>query len=74
MRMVMQRRQALTISDLVEAGPFRESKWWSEIREGNLPAKKAGNRTVVLRDDYENYLRGLPPATPGAPSNPSDRS
>jgi hypothetical protein len=72
--MVMQRKHALTISDLVEAGPHRESKWWMLIREGHLPAKKAGNRTVVLAADYDAYLRGLPPVTPGAPSNPSDRS
>jgi hypothetical protein len=69
----MQPKLAFTISDLVEVGPFGRSKIFSEIREGNLPAKKAGSRTVVLREDYENFLRGLPPAPPGAPSN-SNRS
>lgn len=53
-------KPALTIDDLVEIGPFGRSKIFNEIRSGRLPARKAGNRTVILREEFENYLRDLP--------------
>lgn len=67
----MDLKLASTISELAAAGPFGRSKLFDEIRKGNLPAKKAGNRTIVLTEDFEKFLRALPPATPGAPPKPS---
>lgn len=33
---------------------------YSAIREGNLRARKAGRRTLILRADLEAYLQNLP--------------
>lgn len=30
------------------------------IREGDLPARKCGRRTLILHADLENYLKSLP--------------
>lgn len=60
----MDSKLAFTIPELVATGPFGRSKIFNEIRDGNLPAKKVGNRTIVLADDYREFLRGLPDARP----------
>ncbi|MFZ5674405.1 MAG: helix-turn-helix domain-containing protein [Pseudomonadota bacterium] len=36
---------------------------WKNIREGRLPARKLGARTLVLREDLERFLKELPPIT-----------
>lgn len=40
---------------------------YTEIRAGRLVAHKAGRRTVILREDAERYLRGLPTVEASAP-------
>lgn len=30
------------------------------LRSGELPARKAGTRTIILREDVEAWLRALP--------------
>jgi hypothetical protein len=57
-------KTAYLISDLVEIGPLGRSKIFAEIRAGRLPARKAGNKTVVMADDYKAYLNSLPPVEP----------
>ena len=34
------------------------------IREGRLPIRKIGRRTIILRDDLEALLRSLPSSRP----------
>lgn len=34
------------------------------IREGKLPARKVGNRTIILADDVDRYLSALPAIAP----------
>lgn len=34
------------------------------IYRGNLPARKWGGRLIILREDFERFLRSLPPAVP----------
>jgi hypothetical protein len=57
-------KPAYLISELVALGPLGRSKIFTEIRAGRLPARKAGNKTVVMADDYEAYLNSLPPVEP----------
>jgi hypothetical protein len=57
-------KPAYLISDLVALGPLGRSKIFTEIRSGRLPARKAGNRTIILAEDFAAYLAGLPPVEP----------
>ena len=43
----------------VYAGVCRDSIYGA-IRQGGLRARKAGRRTLILRDDLEHYLHQLP--------------
>ena len=58
--------------------PFSRSSIYEEIKDGRLRARKFGRRTVVLEQDYREWLETLPafkkstrparnrPETPGA--------
>lgn len=37
---------------------------YNAIREGKLRARKHGRRTLILREDLEDYLRKLPVYSP----------
>jgi predicted DNA-binding transcriptional regulator AlpA len=39
--------------------------FYKELKSGRLKARKIGNRTVVLKSDYEAWLSGLPSADLG---------
>jgi excisionase family DNA binding protein len=34
---------------------------YEAIREGKLPARKLGRRTIIMRDDLQRWLTSLPP-------------
>lgn len=53
-------KPCLSIADLVELGPLSRAGWFNAIRDGRITARKLGSRTVVLREDYERFLKGLP--------------
>ncbi|WP_082524117.1 helix-turn-helix domain-containing protein [Methylobacterium sp. Leaf399] len=42
------------------------SKVWAMIAAGDLPARKIGAATVILRQDIESYLAGTAPRTKSA--------
>ena len=54
--------KALNIPQVCEATGFSKSKVYDEIKAGNLPARKAGKRTLVLIKDLQAYLDNLPRA------------
>ena len=58
-------RLALTIQDAVAASGLSRSSLYMLLREGKLPARKSGKRTLILVEDLERYLKGLPVASPG---------
>lgn len=37
-----------------------KTKLFAEIQAGRIPAKKAGNRTLILRSDLDAWLAALP--------------
>jgi excisionase family DNA binding protein len=41
--------------------PVGRTKAYQEINEGRLRAVKCGKRTLILPDDYEQWLKSLPP-------------
>jgi predicted DNA-binding transcriptional regulator AlpA len=51
---------ALTIPETVQASGLSRSTIYIAIREGALPARKCGARTVVLDADLRRFLRRLP--------------
>jgi excisionase family DNA binding protein len=58
------RREALTISEVCSACGLGRSKVYEAIADGSLKARKAGRRTLVLRDDMKTFLAALPEARP----------
>jgi hypothetical protein len=60
---------AYGIDEIVRRDPKGRSSIYKAITEGRLIARKDGRRTVVLRSDYVNYLRSLPPIQPKAGGN-----
>jgi excisionase family DNA binding protein len=50
-------KTAYRISDL----PVGKTKAYEEIRAGRLRAVKCGKLTLILPDDFERWLRSLPP-------------
>lgn len=51
---------ALSIEEAAQQANCCRDKVYEAIRTGDLKAKKFGRRTLILRDDLENYLRRLP--------------
>lgn len=54
-------------ANLIHKGP---STVWAMIASGEIPAKKAGRRTLILDSDLREYLSNLPDARP-APTAPN---
>lgn len=57
-------KPAYSINELAAAGPPGRSTIFKAIKDGELIARKAGRRTIILKSDYEAYLAGLPKAGP----------
>jgi len=51
---------AYSIRELVELGPPGRTRIYEELKAGRLKAKKNGKRTIILHDDYMEYLHSLP--------------
>lgn len=41
-----------------------KTKAYQEVREGKLRAVKCGRSTLILPDDYDQYLNSLPAIVP----------
>lgn len=51
---------ALTIPEAVEYSRIGRSSIYGALRDGELVARKAGRRTVILRQDLETWLLSRP--------------
>jgi len=49
--------------EVICAAPISLSKFYLEVREGRLIARKIGGKTVVLREDLVAWLQSLPRKT-----------
>ena len=62
-------RLAYGVSEAATVAALGRSTVYAAIRRGELTARKAGRRTVVLAADLEAWLKALPPIkappTPG---------
>ena len=50
---------SLSIEDVKELTGFGRTKIYEAINSGQLPAKKYGKRTIILKDDLLNFLNDL---------------
>lgn len=55
-----QELDAYRVSEAARRAQCSPGKIFLEIKEGRLRARKIGNRTVILREDFLAWLRGLP--------------
>jgi hypothetical protein len=51
---------AATVTDRARRGPFGKTFLYEQIGLGNLKARKAGRSTVILDDDWDEFLKSLP--------------
>ena len=56
----MQAPIAVTILDAVKATGMSRSALYEALKRGDLPARKAGRRTLIAFADLEAYLAALP--------------
>lgn len=45
-----------------DEGTLNRTAIFKAIADGKLPAKKLGRRTIILDEDYQAFLKNLPPA------------
>jgi len=57
---------AVSIPDAVKASGRSRTALYDALKRGDLPAKKAGKRTLILVADLEEYLANLPPFQAGS--------
>lgn len=50
---------SLSIEETMSATGFGRTKIYEAINLGSLKAKKYGKRTIILRQDLENFLDNL---------------
>lgn len=55
---------AYTIAEACAAARVGRTVLYELIRDGQLPARKCGRRTVVLADDLRRWIEGLPAIQP----------
>ncbi len=54
---------AMSVEDIAARSTLGRSFIYAQIRNGSLPARRAGARLVVLQRDAEAWLEGLPGAS-----------
>lgn len=52
----------LTVQDVAKTTGIGRTKVFELIRDGKLPARKIGTRTIILAEDLKAFLDKLPPA------------
>ncbi|HQT63437.1 MAG: hypothetical protein B7Z75_10820 [Acidocella sp. 20-57-95] len=58
---------ALTIEDTVKTSGLARSRIYELMGTGELIARKAGRRTLIMADSLRAYLENLPQAVIAAP-------
>lgn len=61
-------REGLSIWEASALAGIGRTKLYQAIRDGSLPARKYGKRTIVLRTDVVRFLEALPAATAPKPT------
>lgn len=53
-------KHTLSIAEVTKALGVGRSTLYALIKEGRLPVRKLGTRTLVLRSDLEAFIEALP--------------
>jgi excisionase family DNA binding protein len=53
-------REGLSIPEACTVAGLGRTSIYDAIAAGNLPARKFGKRTIILRGDLNNFLAALP--------------
>jgi excisionase family DNA binding protein len=61
MELDMHDKLALSVEQAADAAPVGRTKLYEAIRDGRLKTRKSGRRTVILIDDFKQFLNSLPP-------------
>jgi excisionase family DNA binding protein len=56
---------AFTIAEVVDCSGIGRSKLYEFIKQGVICPRKAGKRTLILREDLEKFLSNLPASNEG---------
>ncbi|MCQ2005701.1 helix-turn-helix domain-containing protein [Rhizobium sp. NRK18] len=56
----MQETSALSIAQTARLLGIGRSTLYCIIKEGRLPVRKLGKRTLILREDLERFIAALP--------------
>jgi excisionase family DNA binding protein len=56
-------REALSISEVCATVGIGRTKVYEAIGNGDLKARKVGNRTLILKDELRQFLESLPLST-----------
>lgn len=59
----MQEASTLSIAQTVRILGIGRSTLYCIIKDGRLPVRKLGKRTLILREDLERFIAALPTST-----------
>jgi hypothetical protein len=54
---------SLNVRQAVEASGLTRSHLYEAMKRGDLSARKAGRRTIILAEDLRRYIENLPTST-----------
>ena len=58
--MTISEKKAYTINELCQLFSIGRTKTYQEIKEGKLPVKKIGSRTIITAESAQNWINSLP--------------
>lgn len=53
-------KHAYTVEELLQIHPGGRTRLYDAIKEGRLVARKQGRQTIILDEEYKDYLNSLP--------------
>ncbi|CAM5774925.1 hypothetical protein LMIY3S_04766 [Labrys miyagiensis] len=57
-------RVGISITEACYISGVGKSYLYEQIAAGNLPARKIGRRSIILRDDFMRWIEGCPLISP----------
>lgn len=52
--------RALTVKEFCQQYGIGQTQFYEEVKEGRLPVRKVGRKSLITRDDAETWLQSLP--------------
>jgi len=59
-------KEAFSVQEATERAPIGHQGIYDAINDGRLRAKKNGKRTLIIVDDFRDFLSSLPDYEPAA--------